>query len=99
MTSAVTRADHLQQAKDRALAHLEPKQPTFFGRLSQKLRHRLVPMAETDQVLDAWQSLIDDLGRHPLTQAHPDIMVGTVQMLDGSLRTVSAMRTFILAIS
>jgi hypothetical protein len=90
-----TRAEYLQWAKDRALAFLKPKQNDFFGRLSQRLRHTLVPLAEADQVIDAWDSLVSDLAKHPELVAHPAIMAGTLGMLDKSLRTVGRMQEFI----
>lgn len=91
----LTRAEYLRWAKDRALAYLEPAKPTFFGRLSQKIRHAVVPLAQADQVIDAWNSFTSDLKKHPDLMLHPAILVGMTGLLSGTLRTVGAMRDFL----
>jgi hypothetical protein len=95
MPTNQTRAEHLQWAKDRALAYLEPKKTDPLGRLGQRLRHAVVPMSEAEQVIDAWNSFVSDLGKHSETQGHTAIMLGSMQVLSGHLRTVGAMREFI----
>lgn len=43
----------------------------------------------------AWTSMVSDLGKHPETEDHPAIMLGTMQVVSGMLSTVPQMRHFI----
>jgi len=95
MPTTKTRADHMQWAKDRALAYLEPQKTNPLAQLGQRIRHAVVPMAEAEQVIDAWNSFVSDMGKHPETQGHSAILLGSMQVLSGHLRTVGAMREFI----
>ena len=95
MSQLMTRAQHMQWAKDRALAYLQPKQNNWLGKLSQRLRHATVPLAQAEEVIDAWNSLVSDLGKHPQTSAHAAIMTGAVRLAAGDLRTVETMRAYI----
>jgi hypothetical protein len=94
-TMQTTRAQHLEWAKDRALAYLQPRQNNWLGWLYQRIRHATVPLAEADQVIDAWNSFVSDMGKHPQTTAHASIMVGAVRLASGQLSTVEAMRAYI----
>jgi hypothetical protein len=91
----MTRAEHLKWAKDRALAYLQPSQNNWFGNLAQRIRHTTVPLAQADQVIDAWNSFVSDMGKHPQTSAHAGIVAGAVRLAGGDLRTVDTMRDFI----
>jgi hypothetical protein len=91
----MTRAEHLQWAKERALEYLTPRKDNALGKIGQRIRHAVVPMAEAEQVIDAWNSLVSDLGKHPETQGHTGILLGTLQVLGGHLGTVESMRNYI----
>ena len=69
----MTRAEHLQWCKDRALEYVDA------GQLSQALA-----------------SLISDLNKHPETQGHTAIELGTMLSMGGKLSTPEQMREFIL---
>jgi hypothetical protein len=45
--------------------------------------------------LNAWGSLVSDLGKHEETQGHPGVELGMGLLLLGDLATVEAMRRFI----
>jgi hypothetical protein len=55
----------------------------------------VVPLAQADQVIDAWNSFVSDLGKHPQTSAHAGVLAGAVRLAGGDLRTVEAMRAYI----
>jgi hypothetical protein len=90
-----TRAEHLEGAKARAIACLQPRTDTLLGRVWHRIRLAVVPMALTGQLIDAWDCFVTELGKHPETKGHPAVLLGGLRMLDGSMRTAESMRDFI----
>lgn len=43
----------------------------------------------------AWASMASDLSNHPETANHPDLLLGTMKIMDGGLSNVSEMKRFI----
>jgi len=45
--------------------------------------------------VQAFSSMVSDLGKHPDTRKHPAIQLGMAMLMGGRLSSQSAMRTFI----
>ena len=107
MPSTTTRAEHLQWAKDRALAYLNPPElvateveglraPSYTRITADGQRHTSWPPAVSpQQVADALASFLSDLGKHPETMSHPALMLVGFEMLGGGLKTADQVRHFI----
>jgi hypothetical protein len=61
----------------------------------QQSKDRALQFLEKDNVDGAWNSMVADLGRHPDTMKHPDIMLGMSLYLMGNLDTTKNMKKFI----
>ncbi|MBO3270782.1 hypothetical protein [Hymenobacter defluvii] len=98
MPENMTRAEHLQWAKDRALAYLEPPKPRHPSQvgayIKEKYRISRAPV-NADQLRDAWASFVSDLGKHPETANHRAIELGMVEALMGGMSTADKVRHFI----
>lgn len=68
----MTRAEHLQWAKERALEYVD-----------------------TGDLPGAFASMASDLNKHPDTQGHAGIELGTLQLFSGFLKPPDEMRRFI----
>lgn len=95
MPGPLTRTEHLQWAKARALACLEPPQRGLVGRFSEAVKAVFVPLVQVNRVTSAWHSFVCDLGQHPETRTHHAIPLGMLAMLAGTLRTAADMRLFL----
>ena len=108
--SEMTRAEHLQWAKDRALAYLDPPQvvavesgerdevPTHVTADGQ--RHRSWPPAVTlQQMAAACASILSDLRKHPQIDPSAADMVFAMEAWSGGMNTVEKVRHFIEGIN
>lgn len=57
-------------------------------------KERALEYVDTDPV-NAWTSLVSDLGKHPETVDHMGIGLGVMELIRGGLSTPKQMRNFI----
>jgi hypothetical protein len=104
----VNRAEHLQWAKDRALAFLEP--PKVVETIGSKDRtsfrcddgheyHQWPPPIKPKQLSDACASIMSDLRKHPDIDPTAASMVYAMEVFSGGLNTVQKVRDFINGIN
>jgi hypothetical protein len=108
MPESMTRAEHLQWAKDRALAYLNPPEVVeHIGERNGRSRvtadgteHRSWPPEVTPkQLSDALASILSDLRKHPEIDPSAAEMVFGMEAFSGGLKTAESVRHFINGIN
>jgi hypothetical protein len=102
----MTRAEHLQWAKDRALAFLAPPEivktevvhrdqgPIYSTRDGHE-HQRWPPPVTSKQIADACASFLSDLTKHPEIDPTAASMVYAMEVWSGGLNTADKVRHFI----
>ena len=100
----MNRAEHLQWAKDRALAYLEPPQivrteggqdgVTYITADGQRHRH-WPPPVKPQQLVDACSSFLSDITKHRDIDPTATSMVYAMEVFSGGLNTVEKVKHFI----
>ena len=58
-------------------------------------KERALEYCDKGDLTNAWASMVSDLNKHPGTQGHSGVEIGTLLMFSGGLSTVPEMRKFI----
>ena len=58
-------------------------------------KRRALQYCEAGDLPQAWASMVSDIQKHPETQMHPAIQLGTQLLIAGHLDTTETMRRFI----
>jgi hypothetical protein len=58
-------------------------------------KQRALEYVDKGDVSQAWASMVSDLRKHPETEGHAAIDLGTMMLFSGNLKTATQMRDFI----
>lgn len=58
-------------------------------------KKRAMEYVDAGDILQAFSSMVSDLGKHPETERHSAIELGTMMLIGGFLGTTEKMRAFI----
>lgn len=111
MPEHMTRAEHLQWAKDRALAYLDPPkvasvnagtrgEPGYtYTAIDGREYSNWPPAATLQQMAAACASILSDLRKHPEIDPSAADMVFAMEAFNGGMNTVEKVRHFIEGIN